>query len=122
MRFVARQKVTESNWWLLALEAVIAMIVGIVIMVWPRMTLAVFVYLFGAFVIIDGLIAIGYAFTRRKGNWGVIVLGGLLAIILGIVAFAFPKSTGLLLLSVVAIWSVVVGLVALIHAFSSGLS
>lgn len=122
MRFIARQKVTESNWWLLALEAIIAMVVGIVIMVWPRMTLAVFVYLFGAFVIVDGLIAIGYAFSRRKGNWGVIVLGGLLAIILGIVTFAFPKSTGLLLLSLVAIWSVVVGLVAVTHAFSSGLS
>jgi uncharacterized membrane protein HdeD (DUF308 family) len=124
MRLIKQKQVTSSNWWLLALQAIIAMIVGIAIMAWPKITLAVFIYLFGAFVVVDGLIAMGYAFTKRKeiASWWVILLGGLFAIILGIVTFVYPKSTGLLLLYLVATWALLAGLVAITPAFSSGLS
>jgi uncharacterized membrane protein HdeD (DUF308 family) len=124
MRLIKQIQVTSSNWWLLALEAVVAMIVGIAIMAWPKITLAVFIYLFGAFVVVDGLIAIGYAFARRKELeiWWVILVGGFIAIILGILVFVYPKATGLLLLYMVAAWALLVGIVAIANAFSSGLS
>lgn len=119
MRLIASRQINSSNWWLAALQAVVAMIVGIIIMVWPKPTLAIFIYLFGVFVVVDGLIAIGLAFARRKTmmlRWPLFLIG-LFAILVGIMIFVYPHATGLFLAYLVATWALLVGLYQITNVF-----
>ncbi|RIK43843.1 MAG: hypothetical protein DCC55_04665 [Chloroflexi bacterium] len=43
------------NWWLLLIRGVLAVIFGILALVWPGITLAVLVLLFGAYALVDGI-------------------------------------------------------------------
>jgi uncharacterized membrane protein HdeD (DUF308 family) len=75
----------------LAISGVLALIVGILILVWPGRTAQVAVGIIAVYVIIAGLVYAGLGvFSKSLGGWarvGHIVLG-LLFVIAGIVAFA----------------------------------
>jgi uncharacterized membrane protein HdeD (DUF308 family) len=120
MRLITSKQITSSNWWLLALQAIVAIIVGIAIIAWPQLSLAVFIYLFGVFVVVDGIVAMGLAITRRKesAGWWAILLGGMLGVIVGILIFVNPRVTGLFMAYLVAIWALVIGIFSLVQAFS----
>ncbi len=45
---------TSYSRWMLILRAAISVIIGIMVLVWPGLTLITLVYLFGAFVLVDG--------------------------------------------------------------------
>lgn len=120
MQFLRRKQVTQQNWWLLALGGVVAMIFGLAIIVWPKLSLAIFVYFFGAAAVIYGIFTMCMVFSRSKPpEWGMFLLGGFLSIVVGVLAFLFPHATGLFLVYLVAIWAMLIGIVALAYAFLS---
>lgn len=120
MQILKNQPVTQQNWWLLAIRAIVAIIFGIAIIAWPKLTLTVFIYLFGAFVVLDGIFAIGLALSRRKDyvGWWAILLGGLFGIVVGILTFVYPQVSGLFLVYLVATWAILIGIFELVNAFS----
>lgn len=75
----------------LAVSGVVALIAGIVLLVWPLKTAVIVTGIFAAYLIIAGLVYIGLGiFSSKKGGWarvGHIALG-LLYIVAGIIAFA----------------------------------
>ena len=122
MRIVINRPVNSSNWWLLTLQAIVAAIIGIAIVAWPQLTLAVFIYLFGGFAVVNGIFAIGLAILERKEmpGWWALLLGGLAGIFVGIVVFVYPQVTGQFMVYLVATWALFVGLAYLAGVFSSG--
>jgi uncharacterized membrane protein HdeD (DUF308 family) len=65
------------NWWAFALRGALAIIFGILAFAWPAMTLAVLVLLFGAYVFVDGVLALLSAFQSRghvRRWWMLVVL------------------------------------------------
>jgi uncharacterized membrane protein HdeD (DUF308 family) len=58
------EQLTRS-WWLLAVRGAAAILFGILALVWPEVTLTALVLLFGAYVLIDGLVALLVAATGR---------------------------------------------------------
>ena len=120
MQFLTRKQVTQQNWWLLALGGIVMMIFGLAIIVWPKLPLAIFVYFFGAAAVIYGIFTMYIAFSRSKSpGWWILLLGGFLSIIVGVLTFLFPHATGQFLVFLVAAWAILMGIVALAHAFSS---
>jgi uncharacterized membrane protein HdeD (DUF308 family) len=100
------------NWWLLALRGVAGILFGIGAFVWPGATLAALILVFGAYVFVDGIFAVaaGIGMRRQMKRWWLIVLEGAAGIILGVLTFRSPDTTALVLLTVIAAWSIVTGI------------
>ena len=100
--------VLTRNWWALALRGVFAILLGLAAFVIPGVTLAVFVALFGAYAIVDGVLAIiaGVRAAERHERWWSPVLKGLAGIVAGVLAFVWPALTALALLYLIAAWAI----------------
>src|SRR5215813_8256812 len=102
------------HWWVVGLRGLAAIIFGIMAFIWPGITLSVLVLLFGAYAIVDGVLAL-YAAARSGGqNVWAPLLEGVLGIIAGIVAFVWPGLTALTLVYIIAAWAIVTGVLELI--------
>jgi uncharacterized membrane protein HdeD (DUF308 family) len=99
------------NWWLLAIRGVAAILFGIGAFLWPEITLAVLVLLFGAYALVDGIFAVvaGISVRKEQERWWMMVLEGVAGIIIGVLTFLWPGVTALVLLYLIAAWSIVTG-------------
>src|SRR5262249_43005061 len=99
------------NWWVLAIRGVAAILFGIAAFVWPGITLAVLVLLFGAYALVDGIFAVvaGVSVRKEQERWWMMVLEGLAGIVIGVLTFLYPNITALVLLYFIAAWSIVTG-------------
>jgi uncharacterized membrane protein HdeD (DUF308 family) len=111
--------VLTRYWWVVALRGVLALLFGLVALVWPDITIIVLVALFGAYVLADGVIALGTALfggaqaTRRRG-W--LIFESVTGIAAGVIAFIWPDITTLALLLVIAAWALITGVVEIVAA------
>jgi uncharacterized membrane protein HdeD (DUF308 family) len=98
------------NWWSLALRGVAAIIFGVATWLWPDLTLLVFVLLFGIFAIADGLFNIAAAVLgfADEPRWLPFAMG-IVSMLIGIAAIAWPGITVAVLIYFVAIWAIVTG-------------
>ena len=106
------------NWWLLALRGLAGVLFGILAFVWPAITLFVLVYLFGAFALVNGICSLVLAWYAPRGypRFGALILGGILSIVAGLIAFFLPGITALGLLIMIAAWAIVIGVIEILAA------
>ena len=108
-----------ENWWLLLLRGLVAIAFGVVAFLWPNITLMALTYLWGAYAIIDGAIAIWAASNLSGGDAGPrwwLGLTGVVGILAGIVAFVYTGMTALVLLMFIAVWVIIIGALQLYAA------
>ena len=53
----------EKNWWLLLLRGIAAIVFGMLAFAWPGLTLLTLILFYGAFALVDGVLAIVAAIT-----------------------------------------------------------
>jgi uncharacterized membrane protein HdeD (DUF308 family) len=108
----------KLNWWLLALRGLVAMLFGVLAFIWPGATLITLVWLFGAFALVNGILSLVLAAKTPKGypKVGSLILGGLLGILAGLLAFVMPGITALGLVILIAAWAIVTGIMELVAA------
>ena len=106
------------NWWMLALRCVFAIIFGVLAFIWPGLTLLTLVLLFGAYALVDGIVAVvaGIASYGRNERWWAMLLEGVAGIVLGILTFFWPGITALVLLFLIAAWAVITGILEIVAA------
>jgi uncharacterized membrane protein HdeD (DUF308 family) len=106
------------NWWLLALRGLIAVLFGVLAFMWPGATLITLVWLFGAFALANGILSLVLAAKTPKGypKMGSLIMGGLLGILAGLLAFVMPGITALGLLILIAAWAIATGVMELVAA------
>ncbi len=99
------------NWWAVLLRGIAGILFGIATFFAPAISLAVLVLLFGAYALVDGVLALISALRNRATNeqWWVVLLEGITGIIAGIVTFVWPGITALALLYVIAAWALITG-------------
>ncbi len=103
--------ILEAPWWSWVLRGIALILFGGLTVIWPQITLAVLIALFGAFMLVDGIFAlISWLFHRGEEMWGLHLVGGLLSIGVGIATFAWPGLTALVLLYLIAAWAVLIGI------------
>ena len=107
----------SGNWWLVVLRGVAAIIFGILAFAWPGITLLTLVLFWGAFALVDGVLAIIAAV--KGGNpmprWWLAIVG-LAGIIAGALTFLMPGLTALVLVTFIAVWAIVLGVMEIIGA------
>jgi uncharacterized membrane protein HdeD (DUF308 family) len=106
-----------KNWWLEVLRGVAAVIFGILAFVWPGLTLLTLVLFWGAYALVDGVLAIVAAI--KGGNpmprWWLAIVG-LAGIVAGVLTFLVPGITALVLLIFIAVWAIVLGVMEIYGA------
>lgn len=110
--------VYSESWWSLVLRGIAAIAFGVLAFIWPHITLAALVFLWGAYALVDGIFAIG-AGVRSHGEysrWWVLLIEGILSVIAGILAFVIPGITALVLLILIAAWAIVTGIFEIVAA------
>jgi uncharacterized membrane protein HdeD (DUF308 family) len=93
------------------LRGIASIVIGILAIVWPGMTIAVLVGIFGVYAVIDGITNLFIGFSRTRGgdrSWAHVVQG-LVGIGAGVLAFLWPGVTALALVFFIAAWAVVTG-------------
>ncbi|WP_338888225.1 HdeD family acid-resistance protein [Rhodococcus sovatensis] len=105
-------RIGKDLWWAVLIRGIFAVIFGIVALAWPAVTVWALVVVFGAYAIVDGLSAIYRAISARKveSGWVWWLLGGLVSLGAGIVAFVWPEITALAAVFVIGIWAIMGGL------------
>jgi uncharacterized membrane protein HdeD (DUF308 family) len=105
-----------GGWRDLAVRGVAAVAFALLTLLWPSLTLTALVLLFGAYVLVTGAIILyaalrGDPATRSDRGW--LILEGVVSIIVGVVTFAWPGITALVLLYLIALWAAVTGILEL---------
>jgi len=102
--------------------AIVGIIVGIMALIWQDATLALIGVLFGAYLIVSGVVRVAAAFVSRHVGAGHRFLIGLLGVIIlaaGILCIADPQQSIVLLAFVIGVGWIAGGLVDLIGAAAS---
>jgi uncharacterized membrane protein HdeD (DUF308 family) len=107
-----------GNWWLILARGVAGILFAVLAFVWPGITLTALVYLFGAYAVVDGVLALWLgtvASTANRRCWPFLV-AGIAGIGAGVLAFVSPGVTALAIVYLIAAWAVVTGLAEIVAA------
>jgi len=106
-----------KNWWMLLLRGIAAVIFGVLALAWPGMTLLTLILFYGAYALIDGVLAIVAAITGGAllPRWWLAIIG-LLGIAAGLLTFMMPGLTAIVLLYFIAGWAIATGVFQVIGA------
>ena len=104
-------EILSRNWWIVLIRGIAGVLFGISALMWPGITLAALVLLFGVYAFVDGAFAIGSAFSKRarSDRWWLLLIEGLLGVGAGLVAWFMPGITALVLVYLVAAWAITTG-------------
>jgi uncharacterized membrane protein HdeD (DUF308 family) len=118
-RTQAMSVLLAQNWWAVALRGVFAIIFALIAFFWPGATILSFVLFFSAYMLVDGIFGIvsGIRAASNNQRWGLLVLEGILNILVGVIAFIIPGLTVVFFVTLLAVWSLITGILMIVAAF-----
>jgi uncharacterized membrane protein HdeD (DUF308 family) len=119
----AMSEVLAEGWWAVGLRGILGILFGLICLLTPGLAVEVFVILFAAYMLVDGVFAIiaGVKAARNGERWGLLILEGIVDLAAGLVAVLWPAITLVALIWLIAIWAVVTGALMLSAAFTLNL-
>lgn len=112
------RKMLGDNWWLLLLRGIAAIAFGVLAIFWPAITLISLTLLWGAYTLVDGVLAIWAAISGRAGaamgapRWW-LAISGVVSILAGLAAFFWPGMTAFILVLFIGVWAVIIGVLTI---------
>ena len=108
-------------WWMLALRGTSAIVFGLLTFFMPGITLTFLLILFAGYCFLDGIFAMLAALTNQRKSssgprWWVLYLQGVASVGTGAIALFWPEVTSLVLLYLIAAWTIVTGILGIITA------
>lgn len=102
----------------IAVSGVLAIVLGILILIWPQSTIAVIALLFGLYFLVSGVVRVGRGIFTNGASGGsrlVNILLGVLLIVAGIIAIRNPLDSLVVLALVIGISWIIEGVAALVE-------
>ncbi|MEV6930057.1 DUF308 domain-containing protein [Dactylosporangium sp. NPDC051485] len=109
--------------WLIGIRGVLAILFGILAVIWPGVTVIALALIFGIFAIVTGVEQLVHAVRPTPGPSNVVTgfadgtsprlargVAGVVGIVLGVMAIVWPGLTAVVLAILVGAWAVVTGL------------
>jgi len=117
------QEKQNIPWWVVLLQGIAAVILGLFLLAKPGMTMVVVVQLIGIYWFVAGIFQIVAIFIDHT-QWGWKLFSGILGIIAGMIIIEHPLWSPILLTSVLiivlGIEGLIIGIINLIQAFKGG--
>jgi uncharacterized membrane protein HdeD (DUF308 family) len=101
---------------LLGVRGLLAVVFGVLVLVWPGITVLALAFVFAAYVLADGIGMIISGVGARGGQRWWYVLAGVVGVIAGIAAAFWPGVTVLVLVLWAGAWAVVTGVLEIAAA------
>jgi uncharacterized membrane protein HdeD (DUF308 family) len=99
------------HWWAIVLRGVVAILFGVVALAAPGAVLLSLAFLFGIYLLIDGVI--GLVSTVRAvtahGHWGALLAEAVLNLLMGLIALFLPGAAVLGFVLLMAAWALISG-------------
>jgi len=105
-----------DHWWVFVVRGLLAIAFGLLTLLWPQVTVLVLIALFATFCVLDGVTSIIAAVQRK--DWGWHLFGGILSVIVGVLAIMWPASAGFALIILIAAWAIMRGVLDISVAIS----
>lgn len=107
--------ICENNpkeWASFVIRGIVALVLGIIVLIWPGITLEVLMMLFGVMAVIAGIMLFAFGSTRPVGktNTTLTMFLGILIVVLGAVAIVMPLLMTVALIYLLAALAILVGL------------
>jgi uncharacterized membrane protein HdeD (DUF308 family) len=112
-------------WWLALGAAVVGVVIGVMMLIWPEATLKVVAALFGIWLVFYGVVRIVQAITGPAGEGAeraIVGVIGVLFVIAGVIALRNLLESLALLITVIGLMWLIGGILELISAFGPGSS
>jgi uncharacterized membrane protein HdeD (DUF308 family) len=102
--------VKQHRGWLAA-SAVLSIVAGVLVLVWPNIGALALLFIIGAYAIVFGIVMAGGAFWLPLSgvDKALLLFSGIISVLFGVVMFANPNDGALVLLALIAAYSLVIG-------------
>lgn len=112
-----------TPWWLVLLEGIAAILIGVLLLTEPGATLFTIVVFLGVYWLVVGVLDLVMLFVDRT-QWGWKLFSGIIGILAGLVIVRHPWWAAVLipttLVWIIGIVGIVIGVVAFVRAFMGG--
>lgn len=120
---VLEKDVRRVPWWIFLIEGILAILVGIMLLVWPARTFVTLTFFLGFWWLFDGIFDIVSIFLDHS-NWGWKLFMGIIGILAGLFLIQAPLQGALVLSSttiiIIGFMGIFYGVLGLINAFRGG--
>jgi uncharacterized membrane protein HdeD (DUF308 family) len=110
--------IAAQNWGMFVLRGVIALLFGAFAFLAPAPTLAALVFVFAFYAVIDGIFAVIAGLALPLPSRWLIVVGGVIAVAIGVYTFFNPQVTAIALVYLIGAFAIVRGVTEVGAAFS----
>jgi uncharacterized membrane protein HdeD (DUF308 family) len=106
------------NWMALALRGVAAIVFGVIAFIVPGIALGALILLFAALAIVDGVSHVITGIRQPSGGPDYpMIVGGIAAIAIGVIAAILPGVTALFLVTLIGSWAIITGIAEIVAAW-----
>ena len=98
-----------QNWGMYVVRGILALALGVLAFAAPGPTLAALIFVFAAYAIVDGTLAIALGVAAPGGPRWLLVIGGVLGIVIGVYTAVSPQVTAVALVLLIGSFAVVRG-------------
>jgi len=101
-----------KKWWVLAVNGLIALLLGILIISTPATTLIIIGKYFGLVILVGGLVLLFTAFynIKKEKSYGLILIESVITIILGILILIYTRKTLEIFVILIGVWAIIIGI------------
>jgi len=107
-----------ARWWWILANGLFGIAVAVFVVLWPGLTVLVFVFIFAAWALVSGVLLVAAAIKLKKahGRW-LMIVGGLLSVACGVLLFVAPLIGAVVLTWWLGAYALVFGVALLALAF-----
>ena len=111
--------VAARQWWVLVLQGVLGIAVGLLAIVYPDLALATIALLFAVWAVVSGAsqLAAGWRVAEARGRSWPFLVSGAASAITGVLALLYPSITILYLILLLGAWILVSGMMEVYTAW-----
>lgn len=125
MTATTEEQVQSYPWWLVFIQGIVAIILGLLLVSSTRMTMVILIQILGLYWLVDGIISIIRIFLKNtEVHWGWLLARGILGILAGVLVLQHPLWSALMLpavlVMILGIQGLIGGAIGIVQAFKGG--